>query len=111
MRYRRGEIVWVHFPFTDVSAIKLRPALIISNATVNKTSDYILMQITTRVRDDDFSFEILEAHYLGAPLLKRAELRLHKIFILNEGLITQKITTVSEAFMNNVIDKILVLLR
>ncbi|MGN6617936.1 MAG: type II toxin-antitoxin system PemK/MazF family toxin [Ilyomonas sp.] len=47
MKYKRGDIVWVKFPFSDASANKLRPALIISNNIVNQTGDYLLMQITT----------------------------------------------------------------
>ncbi len=43
MNYSRGEIVWVKFPFTDISAAKLRPALIIYNNLVNRTGDYLLM--------------------------------------------------------------------
>ena len=106
MSYSRGEIVWVKFPFTDASLSKLRPALIISNDSVNKTGDYLLMQITTRTRNDDFSLLIGDTNYSDTPLLKPGELRLHKIFILNESLIHGKITTVSNSFMKTVIGKL-----
>lgn len=28
MNYKRGDIVWVKFPFSDASSTKLRPALL-----------------------------------------------------------------------------------
>jgi mRNA interferase MazF len=52
MSYRQGDIVWVDFPFMDGSQIKPRPALIISNETVNQTGDYILVQITSKIKRD-----------------------------------------------------------
>lgn len=111
MSYSRGEIVWVKFPFTDASTSKLRPALIISNSIVNKTGDYLLMQITTNIRRDNFSLAINNSDFLGQPLLKAGELRVHKIFIINESLIQGTITQVSNAFMEQVIDKLNQLLK
>ena len=110
MNYKRGDIVWVKFPFNDASSGKLRPALIISNDTVNITGDYLLMQVTTRLRGDALSQIILHKDYKEDPLLKQSELRLHKIFILHESLIANKITSVNSVFVKIVIDKLLSLL-
>jgi mRNA interferase MazF len=55
MSYRQGDIIWVDFPFTDGSQSKPRPALIISNETINDTGDYILVQITSKIRKDGLS--------------------------------------------------------
>lgn len=60
MSYKRSDIVWIKFPFSDAFSDKLRPALIISNDTINKTGDYLLMQITTRLRADVLSLAILK---------------------------------------------------
>jgi mRNA interferase MazF len=40
MKYKKGDIVIIGFPFSELSSTKKRPALIISNDTVNKTGDY-----------------------------------------------------------------------
>ena len=110
MKYKRGDIVWVHFPFSDASSGKVRPALIISNDTTNNTRDYLLMQVTTRLRSDSLSLLISPNHYKQAPLLKQSELRLHKIFVLNESLIASKITSATDIFMKEVINKLVLLL-
>lgn len=110
MTYKRGDVVWVEFPFTDVSATKLRPGLVVSNDLVNRTGDYLLMQITTRLRNDSLSLGIAAQDYTEAPLPKQAELRVHKIFILNKGLIRGKVTALSDGFMAEAIKKLTQLL-
>ena len=110
MSYKRGDIVWVNFPFSDASSEKLRPALIISNNTINETGDHLLMQVTTRLRGDALSLSIAENDFKENALLKQSELRLHKIFILHERLIANKITCVTTYFMDMVIEKLVVLL-
>jgi mRNA interferase MazF len=110
VNYKRGDIVWVKFPFSDASSAKLRPALIISNDIVNTTGDFLLMQITTRLRRDGLSQIILQQDYKEDPLLKQSELRLHKIFIIHHSLIANKITSVNQLFLNNIITKLLSLL-
>jgi mRNA interferase MazF len=87
MTCERGDIVWVKFPFSDASSLKLRPALIISNNTVNATGDYLCMQITTRLRNDHLSLTILNNNYKEVPLLKLSELRLHKILLFIKALL------------------------
>ena len=111
MNYSRGEIIWVKFPFSDASTVKLRPALIISNNLVNRTGDYLLMQITSSIRNDSLSLAIKENDFTGTPLLKQSELRLHKVFILHESLIAGGITNVSSVFMKTVINELLKLLE
>ena len=102
--------MWVKFPFSDASATKVRPALIISNTFVNKTGDYLLMQITSRLKSDSLSLAIKETDFIGSPLLKQSELRLHKIFICNEVLIAGSITNVSPGFMKKVVGRLIKLI-
>ena len=111
MNYSRGEVVWVRFPFSDSSTSKLRPALIISNDLVNKSGDYLLMQVTSRLRNDNLSLLLDDTAYSGTPLLKQSELRLHKVFILSEMMISGGITNLSSAFMQKVIEGFINLIR
>ncbi len=111
MNFNRGEIVWVKFPFSDSSTTKLRPALIISNNLINSTGDYLLMQVTSKLRNDSLSFRINKYDFIGSSLLKESELRLHKIFILNKTLIAGGITSVSPEFMKTIISELMKLVE
>lgn len=52
--YRRGDIVLVSFPFTDLSSSKRRPALVISPDGFNDQSqDVVLVAITSQTSADN----------------------------------------------------------
>ena len=52
-RYKRGDIVLVSFPFTDLSSSKRRPALVVSPDTFNeRMQDLVLAAITSQLTDD-----------------------------------------------------------
>jgi mRNA interferase MazF len=112
MNYQKGDIVIIKFPFSDLSRVKKRPSLIISNDLVNQTGDYLMVQITSKIRNDELSLEINQKHYIDQKALPlQSCLRLHKIFLLNEDLIISKYTAVKESFMNTIIERIIKLIK
>ncbi len=69
--FRFGEIVLVPFPFTDQSATKQRPAVVISSTAYNLTRpDLILMAITSQIRQPVRQDEIEIAFWRETGLLK-----------------------------------------
>ncbi len=51
--YKRGDIVLVSFPFTDLSSSKRRPALVVSPDSFNDAgADLVLAAITSQVTED-----------------------------------------------------------
>ena len=69
--YSFGDIVLVPFPFTDQSATKRRPAVIISSRLYNRSHpDVIIMAITSQVRPTGAPGELQIAHWNEAGLLK-----------------------------------------
>jgi mRNA interferase MazF len=48
MPLSQGDVVLVPFPFTDQTGNKRRPAVIVSNRSINNSDDVILAQITTQ---------------------------------------------------------------
>lgn len=108
--YKQGDIVIVKFPFTDGSEFKKRPALVISNNKIDPSEDFLLVQITSKLNNDDFSISISEEDCLQALPL-RSYIRPHKIFTIHKSLILSKISEVNKNFIKAVTDKIFELIE
>lgn len=53
-RYKRGDIVLVSFPFTDLSSSKRRPALVVSPDPFNERGqDLVVVAITSQMPEDN----------------------------------------------------------
>jgi len=70
-RYNRGDVILVPFPFSDQTAAKKRPAIIVSSDTYNSVSqDIVIMAITGQIRGHIGIGEFLIMDWQGAGLLK-----------------------------------------
>lgn len=75
MAYQFGDIVLVPFPFTDQSATKQRPGVIVSNAAYHQARrDVVLMAITSQLRGSAFG-DILMQDWQAAKLLKPSAIK------------------------------------
>jgi mRNA interferase MazF len=109
---QKGDIVIIKFPFADAAEYKKRPALVISNNKVNITGDYLMVQITSKDKNDSLSLPIRPIDYtnnIELPLV--SFIRLHKIFLLNESFVLSTATSVKTEFLEKVTTKIIELIR
>ena len=66
-----GDVVLVPFPFTDQTTTKKRPAVVISSKGYNSARpDFILMAVTSQLRDVDAFGEVWLSEWRAAGLLK-----------------------------------------
>jgi mRNA interferase MazF len=71
-----GDIVLVRFPFTNQTAFKQRPAVVISNRTYNQGPlDVIIMAIRSQFRSPFIPGEALIDEWQNAGLLKPSVLK------------------------------------
>ncbi len=93
----KGDIVLIPFPFTDLTGIKNRPALIL----VNGESDLTVSFITTQLKwQEDFDVKIEPSQLNG---LKRISLiRLSKLATIDKNLVTGKLGNLSQNELANV---------
>ena len=71
-----GDIVLVPFPFTDQSATKKRPAVVISSHTYNsERPDLIIMAVTSQVKPTAIIGEVIVQDWQGAGLLKPSAIK------------------------------------
>lgn len=68
--FNQGDIIIVKFPFTDGSEFKKRPALVISNNKVDRSEDFLLVQITSKPNNDGLSIRVNDKDCLKPLPLK-----------------------------------------
>ncbi len=74
--YRFGDIVLVSFPFTDQSAAKQRPAVVISSEAYHQTRrDLIIMAVTSQLRPTPSRGDVQVRAWQAAGLLKPSAIK------------------------------------
>lgn len=102
-QYNQGEIVIIEYPFSDGTGAKLRPVVVLSNAKANNDEqDLVFAKITTNQRGDDYSLTLSDSDTLR-PLPRNSEIRANKIYTLDASLIQRKVTSLSSATLQKLI--------
>lgn len=88
--YKRWEIILVPFPFTDLTSVKRRPALIVSPDNYNTGKDLIIAYLTSQTnlpaRFGDYDLQ----KWKEAGLPKASKLRM-KFATLDKSIIVKKL--------------------
>jgi mRNA interferase MazF len=63
--FAAGQVVIVHFPFSDLSASKLRPAIVLAAAG---RGDWVLCQITSKSYGDPRAIQLDTADFVSGSL-------------------------------------------
>ncbi|MEI6389432.1 MAG: type II toxin-antitoxin system PemK/MazF family toxin [Spirochaetota bacterium] len=84
----RGDIVVIPFPFSDLSATKRRPALVL--AILGK-EDVLLCQITSRNRLDSTAIELRVQDFSSGGLSVSSFVRCGKLFAASTRIIEKRV--------------------
>ena len=105
--YKQGDVVWIKFPLTDQpTKAKTRPTVIVSNQSSNQLDqDYLVAQITSRLRSDPFSF-LINSDHLSQPIPKESEIRCNKLATVRSHVILGCISSLKEKALEEVIKKV-----
>lgn len=96
---KRGKIVLVPFPFTDLSAQKIRPALIISNQP--KSADVVVLFITSQSNSKlPFLISILPSKLNG--LKTKSAIVCNKIATLNTKVILGELGDIESEILDQI---------
>ena len=90
----KGDVVVTPFPFSDLSAAKKRPALVVATLTGN---DVILCQITSRAHYDGFEVPLDGSDCERGQLDQPCFIRPQRLFTLEHHIILHSIGKVTEA--------------
>ena len=98
--YKKGDIILIRFPFTNVTDFKVRPALVIRD---QNDEDLTVLPISTTVNMKRQDIAIKKSHYATSPLSIPSVVRLRKITTLHGALVVKKISEVNREFLGEVL--------
>jgi mRNA interferase MazF len=105
--YRRGDVVLLPFPFTDLTGTKQRPALVVSSDARNATqSDAVLVAITSQVPASLAHDEILVpiGDLRACGLLKTSVVKTAKVVTIHQALVRKRLGTMPSPTLRLVLD-------
>lgn len=102
-RFIKGDVVVVPFPFTDLSTMKRRPALVITDL---KGDDIIICQITSRMSKDIYSITIDNNDFEKGGLNRKSNIRPNRLVTIDGNIMIKKIGNVKTDKVNEVISEI-----
>lgn len=107
--YNRGDVALVPFPFTDLTSIKQRPALVISSNALNRNRPDVLVaaitsQIPAQLDEDEILIPLAEAAQWGLP--KPSVIRLTKLFSIHQSLIRKSLGHAPHASLEKILRKL-----
>ncbi|MBN1864607.1 MAG: type II toxin-antitoxin system PemK/MazF family toxin [Victivallales bacterium] len=103
-----GSVVLVRFPFSDLSASKLRPAVVLAGVD---RDDWILCQITSNAYADSSAVEIAETDFASGTLMRKSYARPGKLFSANSSLMQRIVGDLRQPRLTAVVDAIINILR
>jgi mRNA interferase MazF len=103
-----GSVVLVTFPFSDLSARKLRPAIVIASAG---RDDWILCQVTSNPYADASAIEISDADFASGSLQRVSFVRPGKLFTCSASLMRSQAGHLTHSALTKVLDPVVALLK
>ena len=106
-KFVKGDIVVVPFPFSDLSANKKRPALVLADLAGD---DIVLCQITSQNTRDTYAIALTDTDMINGSLKQMSYIRPNRIFTADKNIILYKIGSLNATKAQSVRDKIVMLL-
>ena len=99
----KGDVVVLPFPFSDLSASKRRPAVVVAQG---EYGDTILCQITSKPKKGSEAVELKDKDFLKGKLKITSYVRPRKIFTADLGLILYKAGEIKKEKIKEIEDTI-----
>jgi mRNA interferase MazF len=103
-RLVKGDVVVVPFPFTDLSASKKRPALVVATF---EGEDLILAMISSQAKMDEYSIIVMDDDFGtgGLPLISLV--RANRLTTADKSIVLRKLGTLKQEKLKEVQEKII----
>jgi mRNA interferase MazF len=103
----KGDVVVTPFPFSDLSATKKRPALVVATLTGD---DIILCQITSRAVADSYAVPLTDRDFTSGGLRQGSNTRPNRLFTAESSIILYRAGTLTAGKMQEVLAKLVQIL-
>ena len=103
-RFVKGDVVVVPFPFSDLSATKRRPALVIAALTGD---DVLLCLITSKATADSYALPLTPEDFASGNLRQDSNIRPNRIFTADTNIVLYRAGGIRPDKVHEVIDKII----
>lgn len=104
----KGDIIVLPFPFSDLSASKKRPALIIAKL---QGDDLILAQITSREKHDVYAISLDEKNFKHGKLNISSNIRPNRLFTAEKSIVNYKVGSLKEEKIAETINKLIEIIK
>jgi mRNA interferase MazF len=98
----------VRFPFSDLSASKLRPAVVLAGV---EQDDWILCQITSNPYSDSQAIMISDSDFASGSLMRTSYARPGKLFSANTAIMQRDMGVLNQRKRTAVVDAVIAILR
>lgn len=106
--FAAGDVVLVRFPFSDVAAWKLRPAVLLAHAS---RGEWVLCQVTSKARADPRAIPLLDADFASGSLQASSYARPAKLFTADESAFERTVAVLTTDLLDRIIDAVIAVLR
>lgn len=102
-RFIKGDVVVKPFPFSDLSANKKRPALVIADLTGD---DIIICLITSQTAKDNYAISLTNNDFANGKIKRDSNIRPNRIFTIDSKVILYRLGTLGKEKIEEVTEKI-----
>ncbi len=103
-RFIKGDVVVTPFPFSDLTANKKRPALVIADLTGD---DIIICLITSQNAKDNYAISLASNDLANGQLRQDSNIRPNRLFTIDAKIILYRIDTLKKEKTEKVMEKII----
>ncbi|KXS44429.1 type II toxin-antitoxin system PemK/MazF family toxin [Methanolobus zinderi] len=103
-RYKKGDVVVLPFPYTDMTASKTRPVLVVAHP---RGTNVIVSQITSQqARKDEYAVSLTKEDFAEGSLPRASFVKANMIMTLAEDMILTKTGVVDKDKMKDIENKL-----
>lgn len=102
-KFVKGDVIVAPFPFSDLTANKKRPALVVASLTGD---DVILCQITSKTVNDSYAISLAKADFESGSLHQDSNIRPNCPFTADSNIVLYRAGVLTPEKIKEVVTKI-----